>query len=107
VTNLFQLAKKVTNLFQIANKSDELIPNGSVEPVPIDESCRLYSIWHTFELIPNGRVGLVQPPLINGFYFFIENKFDSSSPLNPGIILNAKLRKVLVKNLRILKLIFV
>jgi hypothetical protein len=62
VTNLFQLAKKVTNLFQIANKSDELIPNGSVEPVPIDKSCRLYSIWHTFELIPNGRVGLVQPP---------------------------------------------
>jgi hypothetical protein len=63
VTNLFQLAKKVTNLFQIANKSDELIPNWSVEPVPIDKSCRLYSIWHTFELIPNGRVGLVQPPL--------------------------------------------
>jgi hypothetical protein len=62
VTNLFQLAKKVTILFQIANKSDELIPNGSVEPVPIDKSCRLYSIWHTFELIPNGRVGLVQPP---------------------------------------------
>jgi hypothetical protein len=62
VTNLFQLAKKVTKLFQIANKSDELIPNGSVEPVPIDKSCRLYSIWHTFELIPNGRVGLVQPP---------------------------------------------
>jgi hypothetical protein len=59
VTNLFQLAKKVTILFQIANKSDELIPNGSVEPVPIDKSCRLYSIWHTFELIPNGRVGLV------------------------------------------------
>jgi hypothetical protein len=62
VTNLFQLAKKVTILFQIANKSDELIPNGSVDPVPIDKSCRLYSIWHTFELIPNGRVGLVQPP---------------------------------------------
>jgi hypothetical protein len=64
VTNLFQLAKKVTNLFQIANKSDELIPNGSVEPVPIDKSCRLYSIWDTFELIPNGCVGLVQPPLL-------------------------------------------
>jgi hypothetical protein len=63
VTNLFQLAKKVTNLFQIANKSDEIIPNGSVEPVPIDKSCRLYSIWRTFELIPNGRVGLVQPPV--------------------------------------------
>jgi hypothetical protein len=62
VTNLFQLAKKVTILFQIANKSDELIPNESVEPVPIDKSCRLYSTWHTFELIPNGRVGLVQPP---------------------------------------------
>jgi hypothetical protein len=67
VTNLFQLAKKVTNLFQMANKSDELIPNGSVEPVPIDKSCRLYSIWHTFELIPNGRVGLVQPPLYSVF----------------------------------------
>jgi hypothetical protein len=66
VTNLFQLAKKVTNLFQIANKSDELIPNGSVEPVPIDKSCRLYSIWRTFDLIPNGRVGLVQPPLSLG-----------------------------------------
>jgi hypothetical protein len=63
LAKIFQLAKKVTNLFQIANKSDELIPNGSVEPVPIDKSCRLYSIWHTFELIPNGRVGLVQPPL--------------------------------------------
>jgi hypothetical protein len=37
VTKLFQLPKKVTILFQIANKSDELIPNGSVEPVPIDK----------------------------------------------------------------------
>jgi hypothetical protein len=45
-----------------SQRSDELIPNGSVEPVPIDKSCRLYSIWHAFELIPNGRVGLVQPP---------------------------------------------
>jgi hypothetical protein len=58
-------SENVTNLFQLAKKSDELIPNGSVEPVPIDKSCRLYSIWHTFELIPNGRVGLVQPPHSN------------------------------------------
>jgi hypothetical protein len=75
VTNLFQLAKKVTILFQIANKSDELIPNGSVEPVLIDKSCRLYSIWHTFELIPNGRVGLVQPPQYIGLRFFYIRPF--------------------------------
>jgi hypothetical protein len=39
LTNLFQIAKIVTNLFQLAKKSDELIPNGSVEPVPIDTKC--------------------------------------------------------------------
>jgi hypothetical protein len=53
---------KIDELIPDSKISDELIPNGSVEPVPIDKSCRLYSIWHTFELIPNGRVGLVQPP---------------------------------------------
>jgi hypothetical protein len=60
---------KIDELIPDSKISDKLIPNGSVEPVPIDKSCRLYSIWHIFELIPNGRVGLVQPPPISCVMF--------------------------------------